>query len=568
MGGAGDGEGAGSESPPSGARATLNIRCANGAKFTLQADLGETVGAFKEAVAASCDVPAPQQRLIYKGRILKDEQTLESYGVETDHTIHLVRGVAQPAASGAPAASSPQASTTPTSGPAGGLGGLFPGLGATGAASGRPAGLFGAGLPELDQMQQQLSQNPNLMREIMNMPMMQSLMNNPDLIRNMIMNNPQMRDIIDRNPDLAHVLNDPSVLRQTLEAARNPEIMREMMRNTDRAMSNIEASPEGFNMLRRMYETVQEPFLNATTMGGGGEGTPASNPFAALLGNQGPNQAGNAATNAPITGPESTTGTPVPNTNPLPNPWSNNAGGAQGTPRSGPAASTRAGATGGPGGLGSADLSSLLGGLGGNARTGAAGGLGGLGSADLGSMLGGPPDAALLSQMLQNPAMMQMMQNIMSDPQSMNQLLSMNPNARSLMESNTQLRDMFQNPEFLRQMASPEALQQLLSLQQTMSSQLGQNQPSQAGNLGGNGTGTRGNVGLDTLMGMLSGLGAGGGLGVPNASNVPPEELYATQLGQLQEMGFFDTAENIRALMATSGNVHAAVERLLGNFGQ
>ncbi|XBJ09761.1 ubiquitin domain-containing protein DSK2b [Aegilops tauschii subsp. strangulata] len=564
MGGAGDGEGAGSESPPSGARATLNIRCANGAKFTLQADLGETVGAFKEVVAGSCDVPAPQQRLIYKGRILKDEQTLESYGVETDHTIHLVRGVAQPAASGAPAAASPQASTTPTSGPAGGLGGLFPGLGATGAASGRPAGLFGAGLPELDQMQQQLSQNPNLMREIMNMPMMQSLMNNPDLIRNMIMNNPQMRDIIDRNPDLAHVLNDPSVLRQTLEAARNPEIMREMMRNTDRAMSNIEASPEGFNMLRRMYETVQEPFLNATTMGGGGEGTPASNPFAALLGNQGPNQAGNA----PTTGPESTTGTPVPNTNPLPNPWSNNAGGAQGTTRSGPAASPRAGATGGPGGLGSADLSSLLGGLGGNARTGAAGGLGGLGSADLGSMLGGPPDAALLSQMLQNPAMMQMMQNIMSDPQSMNQLLSMNPNARSLMESNTQLRDMFQNPEFLRQMASPEALQQLLSFQQTLSSQLGQNQPSQAGNLGGNGTGTRGNVGLDTLMGMLSGLGAGGGLGVPNASNVPPEELYATQLGQLQEMGFFDTAENIRALMATSGNVHAAVERLLGNFGQ
>ncbi len=30
--------------------------------------------------------------------------------------------------------------------------------------------------------------------------------------------------------------------------------MREMMRNTDRAMNNIEASPEGFNMLRHMYE--------------------------------------------------------------------------------------------------------------------------------------------------------------------------------------------------------------------------------------------------------------------------------------------------------------------------
>jgi hypothetical protein len=98
------------------------------------------------------------------------------------------------------------------------------------------------------------------------------------------------------------------------------------------------------------------------------------------------------------------------------------AGGAQGPTRSAPAANTRTGATGGLGGLGSLDLSSLLGGLGGNARTGAAGGLGGLGSADLSSLLGGPPDASHLSQMLQNPAMMQMMQNIMSDPQSMNQV--------------------------------------------------------------------------------------------------------------------------------------------------
>ena len=77
-----------------------------------------------------------------------------------------------------------------------------------------------------------------------------------------------MQELMDRNPELAHILNDPSTLRQTLEATRNPEIMREMMRNTDRAMSNIESSPEGFNMLRRMYENIQEPFLNATTMAG------------------------------------------------------------------------------------------------------------------------------------------------------------------------------------------------------------------------------------------------------------------------------------------------------------
>ncbi|TVU31857.1 hypothetical protein EJB05_23559 [Eragrostis curvula] len=556
----GGGEGDGGESPPAAAaaQATLHIRCANGSKFTVQADLGATVGAFKEVVAGSCDVPAPQQRLIYKGRILKDEQTLESYGVETDHTIHLVRGVAQPAASVTPAAASP-ASTTPSSGPAG-MGSL-PGLGAP--RSGRSSGIFGsAGFPELEQVEQQLSQNPNLMREIMNMPAMQNLMNNPDLIRNMIMNNPQLRELMDRNPDLAHVLNDPSVLRQTLEAARNPEIMREMMRNTDRAMSNIESSPEGFNMLRRMYETVQEPFLNATTMGA--ENNTASNPFAALLGNQGSNQPTQPSTNAPAPGSESTTGTPAPNINPLPNPWSTNAaaGNTQGAPRPGPAGNARTGATTGLGGLGSPDLSSLLGGLAGNAGAGAAGGgLGGLGSPDLGSILGGSPDASLLSQMLQNPAMMQMMQSIMSDPQTMNQLLNFNPNTRNLMESNTQLREMFQNPQFLRQLTSPETLQQLLSFQQTLLGQLGQHQPSQGGNQGGNATGMQGNPSLDTLMSMLSGLGSGGGI-------VPPEELYATQLTQLQEMGFFDTAENIRALVATAGNVHAAVERLLGNLGQ
>lgn len=49
---------------------------------------------------------------------------------------------------------------------------------------------------------------------------------------------------------------------------------------------------------------------------------------------------------------------------------------------------------------------------------------------------------------------------------------------------------------------------------------------------------------------------------------VQPEELYATQLAQLQEMGFYDTQENIRALTITAGNVHAVVELLLGNLGQ
>lgn len=65
---------------PGGDGAAINIRCTNGSKFTVRVRLDLTVGAFKALLAQNCDVPADQQRLIYKGRILKDNDTLESYG--------------------------------------------------------------------------------------------------------------------------------------------------------------------------------------------------------------------------------------------------------------------------------------------------------------------------------------------------------------------------------------------------------------------------------------------------------------------------------------------------------
>jgi len=43
-----------------------------------------------------------------------------------------------------------------------------------------------------------------------------------------------------------------------------------------------------------------------------------------------------------------------------------------------------------------------------------------------------------------------------------------------------------------------------------------------------------------------------------------PEERFASQLDQLASMGFVDRQANIQALIATMGDVNAAVERLLG----
>jgi ubiquilin len=49
-------------------------------------------------------------------------------------------------------------------------------------------------------------------------------------------------------------------------------------------------------------------------------------------------------------------------------------------------------------------------------------------------------------------------------------------------------------------------------------------------------------------------------------NTVLPEQLYASQLSQLQEMGFLDAQENVCALIAVGGNVTTAVECVLGNL--
>ncbi|KAK4757159.1 hypothetical protein SAY87_007286 [Trapa incisa] len=64
---------------------------------------------------------------------------------------------------------------------------------------------------------------------------MQNLLNNPDQLTGLIMSNPLMHVIIDRNPVLACVLVDPSIMQQTLEAATNPELMSELTWNLTRA---------------------------------------------------------------------------------------------------------------------------------------------------------------------------------------------------------------------------------------------------------------------------------------------------------------------------------------------
>ena len=63
----------------------------------------------------------------------------------------------------------------------------------------------------------------------------------------------------------------------------------------------------------------------------------------------------------------------------------------------------------------------------------------------------------------------------------------------------------------------------------------------------------------------MGGLGATGSTGTSSTTDY--KTLYASQLQQLQGMGFVNEAVNIDALKATNGNVEAAVERLLNMLG-
>jgi ubiquilin len=60
------------------------------------------------------------------------------------------------------------------------------------------------------------------------------------------------------------------------------------------------------------------------------------------------------------------------------------------------------------------------------------------------------------------------------------------------------------------------------------------------------------------------GFGGAGGFGAPApADNRPPEEIYETQLRQLNEMGFYEFDRNVAALRRSGGNVQGAIEHLL-----
>ena len=58
----------------------ISVKCSNGDKSSYSVEKSMTVREFKEEITKQTNIEAELQRLIYRGRVLKDECSLESYG--------------------------------------------------------------------------------------------------------------------------------------------------------------------------------------------------------------------------------------------------------------------------------------------------------------------------------------------------------------------------------------------------------------------------------------------------------------------------------------------------------
>ncbi|QDS70585.1 hypothetical protein FKW77_000024 [Venturia effusa] len=268
------------DSDPVETQLTFTVKASNDQKFIFTLPVSTSILDVKNRLSGSdyADVPVERIRLIYSGRVLKNEDSLATHNVKDGNTIHMVKGAASNARQN-PAASTSSAATPAV--PA------LPPM-ATGTANNPLAGLTGAryagfhGLPNANLFGADGGMGapppPGEMLRMLDDPNFASTMNealnNPDMLRileqhPMMRENPQLQRLI-RNPEMRRMMFNPEMLRMQLQ-------MQQQMGGDSGASSDFPA-----------------PGMTDQTPGGAGAGTgaestgnAAANPFASLLGSMG-----------------------------------------------------------------------------------------------------------------------------------------------------------------------------------------------------------------------------------------------------------------------------------------
>ncbi|KAF6264040.1 ubiquitin-like protein 1 [Scenedesmus sp. NREL 46B-D3] len=73
----------------------LKVKLLDQSAHEVDVDANTPISDLKAVLEAALNVPINRQRLIFKGRVLRDESTLQELGVENGFTIHLVERSAE-----------------------------------------------------------------------------------------------------------------------------------------------------------------------------------------------------------------------------------------------------------------------------------------------------------------------------------------------------------------------------------------------------------------------------------------------------------------------------------------
>lgn len=208
---------------------TVNVKTPK-EKKAIKIDEKASIKEFKAKISSEFNnTPVEHLCLIFAGKMLKDHENLELHTIKDNVTVHLViktvplSSTSVSNSTDRQAAMSKQASANISQTPfgLGGIGGL-PGLATMGMGS--------ANFMELQhQMQETMKNNPAMLKDVIDSPLTQNLMANPEIMKSLIMSNPQLTRLMDRNPELYDLMGNQEVLRQTMEISKNPELLHELM---------------------------------------------------------------------------------------------------------------------------------------------------------------------------------------------------------------------------------------------------------------------------------------------------------------------------------------------------
>ena len=75
---------------PEGAKILIHVNTLVGTRLTMRIPPSTEVRLVKEAIELKEGLPIDRQRLIFSGKQLEDDRTLEDYGITQEHTLHVI----------------------------------------------------------------------------------------------------------------------------------------------------------------------------------------------------------------------------------------------------------------------------------------------------------------------------------------------------------------------------------------------------------------------------------------------------------------------------------------------